>query len=39
MKTFGSCHLIVNRNSNDDKCIDDFIDADCLGGAVLLLHF
>ena len=38
MKTFGSCHLIINRNDDCGR-IHDFIDVDYVGGEVLPLHF
>ena len=41
MKTFESCHLIINRTPPPHDCryVLAFIDADCFCGEVILLDF
>ena len=38
MKTFGSCHLIMNRNYHNRRHGRDFTDADYSHGEITLLH-
>ena len=39
MKLLGSCHLIINRNCDDHRCICHFIHIDYFGGETILLCF
>ena len=34
MKTFESCHLIINRNYNDCRHIREFVDVDFFEGEI-----